>query len=72
MQIAKVKTVKKNKKNHMTVSIPKSVDAEVERFLKTEIAFSMGFDSKADIVTTAIRNLLLKYGQYGYFGRKIR
>lgn len=36
----------------------------VEDFLKTDEAKKMGFDSKADVVTAAVRELLVKYGFY--------
>jgi len=36
----------------------------VEEFLNTEQAASMGFVSKADVVTTDVRNLLMDYGYY--------
>lgn len=58
-------------KRHMTVRIPRSMAMEVERFLKTEQAAKMGFDSKADVVTAAIRKLLMDYGYYRPIQRKV-
>jgi hypothetical protein len=52
-------------KRHMTVRIPRGVAEAIEDFLRTEQAVRMGFDSKADVVTAAIRNLLAEYGYYG-------
>ena len=51
-------------KRHRTVRIPRGVVEAVEEFLKTEQALKMGFDSKADVVTAAVRNLLSEYGYY--------
>jgi hypothetical protein len=51
-------------KRHMTVRIPRGIVEAVDGFLKTEQATRMGFDSKADVVTAAIRNLLSEYGYY--------
>ena len=52
-------------KRHRTVRIPRGVVEAVEEFLRTEQAAKMGFDSKADVVTAAVRNLLSEYGYYG-------
>ena len=49
---------------HITVRIPRSVASAVDGFLETDEAAKMGFDSKADVVTAAIRNLLIEYGFY--------
>jgi len=51
-------------KRHMTVRIPRGVAEAIEDFLGTDQALKMGFDSKADVVTAAIRNLLAEYGYY--------
>jgi hypothetical protein len=51
-------------KRHLTVRIPRGMAGAVEGFLKTEEAASMGFDSKADVVTAAIRQMLSEYGYY--------
>ena len=48
----------------MTVRIPRGMAKAVEDFLRTEGASKMGFDSKADVVTAAIRHLLIDYGYY--------
>lgn len=55
---------RKNGKGHLTIYISETMDIEVEKFLKTNAAFNLGFDSKADVVTAAVRNLLLECGQY--------
>jgi len=52
-------------RRHMTVRIPIGVVEAIEDFLRTEQAARMGFDSKADVATAAIRNLLLECGCYG-------
>ncbi len=49
---------------HITVRIPRSVASAVSEFLETNEAARMGFDSKADVVTAAIRNLLTEYGYF--------
>ena len=49
---------------HMTVRIPRGITEAIEDFLKTEQAERMGFDSKADVVTTAVRRLLTDFGYY--------
>lgn len=49
---------------HMTVRIPRSMTDAIEEFLQTKEAARMGFDSKADVVTAAIRSLLTEYGFY--------
>jgi hypothetical protein len=51
-------------KRHMTVRIPRGIVEAIDGFLKTEQAARMGFDSKADVATAAIRNLLSGYGYY--------
>ena len=51
-------------RKHKTVRIPRKMADAVEDFLKTEDAKKMGFDSKADVVTAAVRDLLVKYGFY--------
>jgi hypothetical protein len=57
-------------KRHATVRIPRGIVEAVEEFLRTEQAAKMGFDSKADVVTAAIRNLLIEYGFYKIPGKK--
>ncbi|MEM2901869.1 MAG: hypothetical protein QXO32_03950 [Candidatus Bathyarchaeia archaeon] len=57
-------------KRHATVRIPRGMVEAVEGFLKTEQAAKMGFDSKADVVTAAIRNLLIEYGFYKIYRKK--
>jgi len=51
---------------HITVRIPRTVASAVDGFLETDEAAKMGFDSKADVVTAAIRNLLTQYGYYRF------
>ena len=53
-----------NIKKHMTVRIPRGLTDAIEDFLKSDQAERMGFDSKADVVTTAVRQLLTQYGYY--------
>jgi len=43
-----------------TVRIPKSLSEEVEKFLQTDIAKRMGYNSKAQFVIDAVREYLLK------------
>jgi hypothetical protein len=52
-------------RRHVTVRIPRGVAEAIEDFLRTEQAVRMGFDSKGDVATAAIRKLLLEYGCYG-------
>jgi len=49
---------------HMTVRISRGLTEAIEEFLKTEQASKMGYHSKADVVTVAVRNLLTEYGVY--------
>ena len=49
---------------HKTVRIPRGIVEALEDFLKTDQAAHMGFDSKADVVTEAIRSLLTECGYY--------
>lgn len=64
MQLAEQKYREISLKRHMTVRIPRGIAKAIEEFLKTEQAAKMGFDSKADVVTAAIRNMLTEYGYY--------
>ena len=64
MQIASQKYREISLKRHMTVRIPRGIAKAIEDFLKTDQAARMGFDSKADVVTAAIRTLLTEYGYY--------
>ena len=57
-------------KRHLTVRIPRGIADAVEGFLKTDEAASMGFDSKADVVTAAIRQMLSEYGYYKTINNK--
>jgi hypothetical protein len=36
----------------------------IDEFLRTDEAKKMGFDSKADVVTAAVRGLLTEYNYY--------
>ena len=49
---------------HMTVRIPRGMTEAIKDFLKTEQAARMGFDSRADVVTAAVRKLLNECGYY--------
>ena len=71
MQAALYQYRKIELKRHMTVRIPSGISDSVEGFLKTEQARKMGFDSKADVVTAAIRKLLMEY-QYYSISKKAR
>jgi len=51
-------------KRHLTVRIPSGISDSVDGFLKTEQARKMGFDSKADVATAAVRRMLTEYGYY--------
>ena len=64
MQLAEQKYREISLKRHMTVRIPRGIAKAIEDFLKTEQAARMGFDSKADVVTAAIRTMLTEYGYY--------
>jgi hypothetical protein len=64
MQITEQKYREISLKRHMTVRIPRGIAKAIEDFLKTEQAARMGFDSKADVVTAAIRTMLTEYGYY--------
>jgi Arc/MetJ-type ribon-helix-helix transcriptional regulator len=52
---------------HMTVRIPRGMTDAIKEFLTTEEAAKMGFDSRADVVTAAVRKLL---NECGYYNRK--
>jgi Arc/MetJ-type ribon-helix-helix transcriptional regulator len=56
-------------RKHMTVRIPKGITEAIEDFLNSDQAAKMGFDSKADVVTTAVRRLLTEYGYYEFQSR---
>jgi hypothetical protein len=64
MQITEQKYREISLKRHMTVRIPRGIAKAIEEFLKTEQAARMGYDSKADVVTAAIRTMLTEYGYY--------
>jgi hypothetical protein len=49
---------------HRTVRIPLGLDEALEAFLKTPQAWQMGFRHKADVVTEAVRQLLINYDYY--------
>jgi Arc/MetJ-type ribon-helix-helix transcriptional regulator len=55
-------TSESSNRKHMTVRIPKGMTETIEDFLKTEQAAKMGFDSKTDVVTAAVRRLLIEHG----------
>ena len=68
MQITSQKYREISLKRHMTVRIPRGIAKAIEDFLKTDQAARMGFDSKADVVTAAIRTMLTEYGYYSSTG----
>ena len=47
-----------------TVRIPAAMADAVENFLDTDRAKGMGFRYKIDVITAAVRDLLIKYGYY--------
>lgn len=55
---------KEKKAKSETVRIPAPMAEAVENFLKTERAKHMGFIYKIDVITAAVRDLLIKYGYY--------
>lgn len=57
-------------KRHMTVQIPKGINDAMEDFLKTAQAEKMGFNTKSDLITTAVRNVLTQYGHYDRYLEK--
>ncbi len=57
-------------KRHMTVQVPKGIIEAIEEFLKTEKAAKLGYNSKTDLITAAVRNLLAEYGYYNRFENK--
>jgi len=59
-------------KRHMTVRIPRGMAEAIEGFLRTEQAAKMGFDSKADVVTAAIRRMLTESGYYQTQRREVK
>jgi len=61
MQVAEMRYGKRANR-HLTVRIPRGVCEAIEEFLTTEEAVRMGFDSKADVVTAAVRDLLIDFG----------
>lgn len=71
MQAAQHQYRKIGLKRHMTVRIPSGISDSVEGFLKTEQARRMGFDSRADVVTAALRRILMEYGYYS-LSKKIK
>ena len=54
-------------KRHTTVHVPRGITEAIEEFLKTEQAAKLGFNSKTDLITAAVRNLLTQYGYYHRF-----
>ena len=55
---------------HMTVRIPKGMTDAIKEFLNTEQATKMGFHSRADVVTAAVRRLLNESGYYDALERE--
>ena len=56
--------VEKKKEGQKTVRIPRKMVEAIKEFLETDQAEKMGFDSQADVVTAAVRALLVDYGFY--------
>lgn len=50
---------------HQTIRIAKGLAEAVEEFLETDLAKNLGFNHKSDVATSAIQELLTKYG--GHF-----
>lgn len=46
-----------------SVRIPKGLSEEIEKFLKTEAARRLGYNSKAQLVVDAVREYLAKIGR---------
>ena len=42
--------------------IPLGIVESIQDFMETDKAFKMGLDSRADIVTVAVRDFLIKHG----------
>jgi hypothetical protein len=57
-------------KRHMTVQLPRGIIEAIEDFLKTEQAAKLGFNSKTELITEAVRNMLMQYGYYHRFESK--
>ena len=55
---------KEKKAKSETVRIPAAMAEAVERFLETDRAKRMGYRYKIDVITAAVRDLLIKYGYY--------
>ena len=52
----------KNERNTVVVRIPKGLMEQIEEFLKSEMAYKLGFTSKIGVIENAVRDLLIKYG----------
>jgi len=46
------------------VKISKGLVEALDKFLKTNLAREMGFRSRAEVVATAVREFLIRYGYY--------
>ena len=46
----------------MTVRIPRGLAESIKKFLESDQARLMGFDSRADVVTEGVRHLLTEFG----------
>ena len=49
---------------HKTVRIPVGLHGAIEDFLRTATARRMGYRHKSDVVTSAVRRLLIGYNFY--------
>ena len=47
-----------------SVKISKGLVEAIDKFLETELAWEMGFHSRADIIAVAVREFLAKHGYY--------
>ena len=48
-------------KNQETVKIDREMSSEISKFIKTEKGKKLGFNSKAEFINQASRELLIKY-----------
>ena len=62
--MSKKKYPRDRKPKSDTVRIPAAMADAVKNFLDTDRAKSMGFRYKIDVITAAVRDLLIKYGYY--------
>lgn len=58
LEVLRVARERKKPDRHRTVRIPVGMVQAIEEFLKTLEANRLGYDSRADVVTAAIREFL--------------